>query len=396
MRKLRRGRAQQVTGSSWHWSLLLLALAGCAQPTPSEPATSPSPPSSMAGIAPVDYWRDVQPILDRRCAVCHGCYDAPCQLNLTAYEGLTRGANKKSVYDATRFFTAEPTRLFEDAHSVAAWRKKDFFPVIQERASATGDAPRLGVLARMLILKRAHPLPPQSLLPDSFDLSLDRKQQCPSDAQFESFASKYPLWGMPYGLPGVTDQEHETLMRWIQQGALAPPADIVSPVSDAQVEEWEAFLNGDSPKHRLMSRYLYEHLYLTHLYFDERSERQWFRLVRSRSAPGQPIDVIATRRPYDDPGVPRVYYRLEPVHASLLAKTHMPYALGHSRKKRYAELFLDAPYEIRTLPQYESNVASNPFVAFRDLPVRSRYKFLLDDAHIFIMTFIKGPVCRGQ
>jgi Fatty acid cis/trans isomerase (CTI) len=387
-----------TAGRGWRWGLLLLALAGCAQPTVSGPVSSgepPVPPPSTAGIATVDYWRDVQPILERRCVVCHGCYDAPCQLNLTAYEGLARGANKKPVYDNKRLFTAEPTRLFEDAQSVAAWRKKQFFPVLKEHAQSTEEARRAGVLARMLALKRAHPLPSQPLLPDTFDLSLDRQQQCPTDSQFESFAAKYPLWGMPYGLPGVTDEEHHTLMRWIEQGAPYREPDPVSSASRAQVEEWEAFLNGDSPKHRLMSRYLYEHLHLTHLYFDELPDRQWFRLVRSRSAPGLPIDLIATRRPYDDPGVPRVYYRLEPVRGSLLAKTHIPYALGPSRKQRYTELFLKAPYDVHALPTYEANVASNPFVAFRDLPIRSRYRFLLDDALVFVTQFIKGPVCRG-
>jgi len=337
----------------------------------------------------------VQPIFERRCAVCHGCYDAPCQLNLTAYEGLARGANKQRVYDSTRLLTAEPTRLFEDAQSVEAWRKKQFFPVVQEPAQPTEDAPHAGVLVRALALKRAHPLPSQPLLPETFDLSLDREQQCPTDSQFDSFAAKYPLWGMPYGLPSIPDQEHQTLMRWIGQGTPYREPNPVSPAFSAQVEEWEAFLNGDSLKHQLMSRYLYEHLHLTHLYFDELPDRQWFRLVRSRSAPGQPIDLIATRRPYDDPGVPRVYYRLHPVHASLLAKTHIPYALNPSRKQRYTELFLEARYDVRALPDYEASVASNPFIAFRDLPVRSRYRFLLDDALAFVMQFIKGPVCRG-
>lgn len=142
----------------------------------------------------------------------------------------------------------------------------------------------------MLALKRKHPLPPQPLLPETFDLSLDRTQQCPTDSQYDSFAAKYPLWGMPYGLPGVTDEGHRTLMRWIEQGAPYREPDPGSSVLDAQVEEWEAFLNGDSPKHRLMSRYLYEHLSITHLYFDDLPERQWFRLVRSRSAPGQPME----------------------------------------------------------------------------------------------------------
>ena len=36
---------------------------------------------------------DVQPVLEKRCVVCHGCFDAPCQLKLTSYEGLVRGAN---------------------------------------------------------------------------------------------------------------------------------------------------------------------------------------------------------------------------------------------------------------------------------------------------------------
>jgi hypothetical protein len=95
-------------------------------------------------------------------------------------------------------------------------------------------------------------------------------------------------------------------MRWIDQGAPYRESDQISPAPIAQIEEWEAFLNHGSPKHRLMSRYLYEHLHFTHLYFDGLSDRRWFRLVRSRSAPGQRIDLIATRRPYDDPGVPRV------------------------------------------------------------------------------------------
>lgn len=380
-----------------HAILLLLVLAGCAQPVlpdPASPATSP-PHSPETAIDSIDYWHDVQPIFERRCAACHGCYDAPCQLNLTAYEGIARGANKNPVYNAMRVFTAEPTRLFDDARSVEAWRNKGFFPILNEETPATENARRAAVLARMLSLKRQHPLPPQPLLSDTFDLALNRRQQCPTDSQFNAFAAKYPLWGMPYGLPGVTDDEHQTLIRWIEQGAPYREPDPIPSLFHAQVAAWETFLNHDSPKHRLMSRYLYEHLHLVHLYFNDMPDRQWFRLVRSRSAPGLPIDLIATRRPYDDPAVPRVYYRLEPVRSSLLAKTHIPYALSPARLQRFTELFIDAPYNVHTLPSYNAAEASNPFVAFRDLPVRSRYRFLLDDALVFVMQFIKGPVCRG-
>ncbi len=246
-------------------SLLVWSLTGCTGATPSgpiqagEPAT---PPPTTAGSTIVDYWRDVQPIIERRCAVCHGCYDAPCQLNLTAYEGIVRGAHKKPIYDITRLHTAEQTRLFDDAHSVAAWRKKQFFPVIQEQAQAPEEARLAGVLARMLTLKRAHQLPSESLLPESFDLSLDRKQQCPTESEFDSFSAVYPLWGMPYGLPGLTDLEHSILMQWVAQGTPYREPAPTLPYPSALVAEWEAFLNGDSPKQRLMSRYLYEHLYL--------------------------------------------------------------------------------------------------------------------------------------
>ncbi len=40
--------------------------------------------------------------------------------------------------------------------------------------------------------------------------------------------------------------------------------------------------------------------------------------------------------------------------------------------------------------------SANPFASFEQIPPRSRYQFLLDNAHYVIMTFIRGPVCRGQ
>ena len=35
-------------------------------------------------------------------------------------------------------------------------------------------------------------------------------------------------------------------------------------------------------------------------------------------------------------------------------------------------------------------------MAFEQIPPRSRYQFLLDNAQYTIMTFIHGPVCKGQ
>src|SRR6185295_10818927 len=142
--------------------LVLFALVGCSQP-PQPPSILESHSIQTAEGARVDYWRDVKPILDHRCVVCHGCYDAPCQLNLSAFQGIVRGAHKLKVYDTTRLLLADPTRLFEDAQSAAEWRRKGFFPVLPEAAKAAhGHTP--GVMARLLALKQAHPLPTNSPL----------------------------------------------------------------------------------------------------------------------------------------------------------------------------------------------------------------------------------------
>ncbi|MGH8522118.1 MAG: fatty acid cis/trans isomerase, partial [Gammaproteobacteria bacterium] len=202
--------------------------------------------------------------------------------------------------------------------------------------------------------------------------------------------------GMPYGLPPLSEGEHQLLTRWLEAGAPYREPEALDPRYQGQVDRWEAFLNGDGLKARLASRYLYEHWFLAHLYFDELNPTRYFEVVRSRTAPGAPIDLIATRLPYDDPGVPRVYYRLRPIESTLVAKTHMPYALNEARLKRLASWFMDSDYRVAALPSYVAAQAANPFITFADIPAESRYRFLLDEAQYTIMGFIKGPVCRGQ
>ena len=385
------------------WALLsVLALGSCATYYAATldqryGARDPARYDRAAPAGAAVGYQDVKQILDNRCVVCHGCNDAPCQLNLASWQGMTRGASREQVY-ATRVFTAEPTRLFLDAHSNAAWRAKGFHPVLNERA-ATPEAEReAGVLYRLLRQKQKSPGPASGLLPkDRFDLSIDRAQQCPAIEAMDEYERKHPDWGMPYGLPALSAAEHATLTRWIEAGAPPPPAAAPLPPAQAQrVARWEAFLNGDSLKARLASRYIFEHWFIAHLYFDDLPGEQYFELVRSKTPPGQPIEVIATRRPYDDPGVARPYYRLRPASETLLAKTHMPYALNDARLSRLRALFLEARYEVSALPSYHPEVASNPFLAFRELPVEARYRLMLDEAQFTLMGFIKGPVCRGQ
>lgn len=351
-------------------------------------------PLSAQDVA-IEY-RRIKPIMDNRCVVCHGCYDAPCQLKLGAFAGIDRGASRTEVYNQARLTAAGLTRLFEDAKDTAQWREKGFFPVLNEREQTPEANLDAGVMARILTLKHQHPLPDAPRLPKSLDVSLNRKQACPSIEHFERFAEKNPLWGMPYGLPALPAREYHSLMQWLEGGAPGRDEVRLSDVHKRHIAEWERFLNGDSLKQQLMSRYIYEHLFITHIHFDERLPRVYFRLVRSATPPGEPVERIATRRPYDDPGVEHVYYRLVPEVSTLLAKTFMPYAFNKKRMARYKRLFLDAPYTVSELPSYKVEVASNPFIAFRQIPADARYRFMLDEAQITIMGFIKGPVCRGQ
>ncbi len=353
--------------------------------------------ASLAAGA-VDYDTQVRPILESRCVVCHACYDAPCQLKLGSSEGIERGASVDKVYDAGRLLQADLTRLFEDAHTTTAWRKKGFHPVLNERTQNSRANREAGLLYRALELKRSHPVDPGALLPGDVDLRLRHDEQCPTAQGFNRHARKHPEWGMPYGLPGLSASEHEIVTRWLEQGAVHVAAPRPRDPLAAEVERWEQFLNEDSLKARLASRYIYEHLFLGHVYFadgESGAPPRYFDLVRSATPPGQPIDRISTRRPYDDPGVARPYYRLQPLREAVVAKLHLPYRLDADRMRRWQALFRDADYEVTKLPSYATKVASNPFIAFREIPVSSRYRFMIDEAEFTMMGFIKGAVCRG-
>src|SRR6186713_964819 len=237
---------------------------GEAQPKEREIATVPT--------QGVDYWSDVKPIIDARCVSCHGCYDSPCQLKLTEVEGLERGASKALIYDPSRVTLAPPTRLFEDAQTVEQWRQKQFFPVLNERED-TAQANREGsVLYQMLALKKVHPLPQDKRL-SGFDFSLDRKQTCPTIEEFAEYQKEHPLGGMPFGLPGLSQQETRTVETWLEQGAVYAERPPVSSDLGPQLEQWERLLNRSDLKSRLIARYLYEHLFLAHLYFEDEFDR---------------------------------------------------------------------------------------------------------------------------
>ena len=368
--------------------IVLSCIITSCTPTPA-PTLPPLPEPPAASVS---YREQVQPILERRCVVCHGCYDSPCQLLLSSPEGIERGASKGVVYDASRLTAMEPTRLFTDAHGTAAWRERGFFPVTS-RTGAEGDP---SLLLLMLQLGRANRFAPGERLPASVGLDINRPLACPRPQEFAAYARQHPDGGMPYGTAPLTDAELRVLAAWVTQGAAAPPPVALPAAATRQVAAWEAFLNGDSLRERITARYLYEHWFVAHLYFTDLPAGPFFRVVRSRTPPGEPVDEIASRRPYDAPGVERVWYRLLAIEDTILHKTHIVYPLSDAKMRRLRALFLDSDWEPTRLPSYDVHASSNPFVAFDQIPARARYQYMLDDAQYFVMTFIRGPVCRGQ
>ncbi len=342
---------------------------------------------------------NIRPVLNRRCVVCHACYDAACQLKLTSSEGIERGASKQAIY-TPRIFDADPTRLHLDEQTTSAWRLRGFYPVLNEREQSPAANLEASLMYRALVLKEQHPLPVASNEPMTEGqrlTGLKSDDHCPTVTEFPAYASSRPNAGMPYFLPPLASAETAVLTDWLARGAYMTDPRPEPAHADA-IALWEKRLNGATDKQRLISRYIYEHLFLAHLHFDDLvgNGQVWYRLVRSSTPPGEPVKPIATRLPFDPPDTHTFWYRLWMDPETVVAKSHMPWALNERRMAWLDELFFDAEFTVEGLPTYKPQIASNPYIAFEQLPVRSRYRFLLENARFTIMGFVKGPVCRGQ
>ncbi len=359
--------------------------------------STPKAPSVIVQEQPhrVSYLKEIKPILDRRCVTCHSCYNSPCQAKYSSYEGIDRGASKIKVYDATRLLAIAPTRLFIDANSTQQWREKGFYSLTEN--SETNSSKNNSIMLGLLHDKMEHPEIIGDYEPENDELI------CPRDRkELGEYLDKKANHGMPYGFPAIKKSEYATLAQWLQQGAHGPTEKehlfMTTPSVKAQkeIEKWEAFFNADDAKHQMTARYLYEHLYLAHLSFDT-SPLEFYRLIRSKTPFPKPVEEIGTLRPFDDPHVDRVYYRFVRIHSTIVHKTHMVFALNEQMMARFNELFINIPWdETPHVAPYDVHIAANPFLAFKQIPAQSRYQFLLDNSHYIIMTFIRGPVCRGQ
>ncbi len=368
-------------------ALLTLIFSGCARKPP-EPIAVNIP------TRPINYLHEIKPLLDKRCVVCHSCYNSPCQLKLNSYEGVDRGGSKKAVYNATRLTTMNPTRLFIDAHSTEEWRKKDFHTVTESNAP---DNFNNSLMLQILSHKMKNPEVKGAYHSEAEDLTCSA-----SSIELDKYLEKHPNNGMPFGFPPLKQEEFELIAGWLAQGAKGPSVaeqkKLTTPMAaDAKaIIEWETFLNKQDPKHVMTARYLYEHLFLAQIKFGT-DTNEFYELLRSKTPAGMPVDLIDTVRPYDDPGVDTFYYRFRKIHATIVHKTHMVFNFDDTQLARFKELFIQPKWlQEPHVFSYDHIDSANPFVSFEQIPPRSRYQFLLDNAHYIIMTFIRGPVCRGQ
>ncbi|MGE6792889.1 fatty acid cis/trans isomerase [Pseudomonas guineae] len=345
---------------------------------------------SIQAAEPLSYSRDIQPIFTQHCVACHACYDAACQLNLGSGEGVQRGASKATVYNGARSQAQVTTRLYVDAHGAAAWQRKGFTSVLEPQDS------QAALLARMLEMGHQQPFAANSKLPAELNISIKRVNQCPLPQQFAEFAQQNPLAGMPFAVTGLNDGDYQTLQNWLKQGAPVDQQALQASAAEAQqIATWEAFMNAPGAREALVSRWLFEHLFLAHMHFAGGEPGHFFQMVRSRTPSGQPVDIIATRLPNEDPGS-EFYYRLRPVQGVIVHKTHVTYGLSAAKLARIKQLFFASYWQAEAVPGYGLQRRANPFETFAAIPAQARYQFMLDNAEYFVRTFIRGPVCRGQ
>lgn len=334
--------------------------------------------------AQISYMKDIKPILDNRCVTCHSCYNSPCQLKLSSFEGLKRGANKESIYE-NRLKAITPSRLFVDALNEKQWREKNFYSV-----SDTLEDSQSSIMIELLEQKQNNPLNKGTYSPETDELSCIQNKN-----ELNDYLEEKPYHGMPYGFPVISQKEHNLLTSWLKQKDLNSDEEfeILKNEKD-MIERFENFFNNSNIKNQVSARYIYEHLFLAHISFDKNSNN-FFELVRAKNKTG-PVQIIATRFPYDKIE-DNFYYRFRLIKSTIVHKTHMVYEMNDEKLKRYNELFIKPKWiEKPYMPPYDSRISTNALKTFKQIPSISRYQFLLDDIHYVIMTYIRGPVCKGQ
>jgi len=383
--------------------LLIAALMGA--PAPAAPGPKPPPVPAADQAATIDYDRDVQPIFNRRCIACHGCLGSPCNLKLDTFAGVQRGAFALNPYAS--HLGAYPRTDMDAAATLDEWRKIGFYPVLAHDGAARENLDG-SLMYQMLAAGSANNRPGFSREALTPAYARRYAYACPATpAALAAQLTQNPAQGMPFGLPALDPRDFDTLTRWIGAGAPGPSAraqQVAARVTHPEaVARWETFFNDPDPRRQLVSRYIFEHVYLASLVLEEEPAAH-FRLVRSTTPPGEPVAVIGTGLPYDDPyayaGVKRFWYRLQKDIGAPMQKNLFLWRLKRADIAHLTDLFLgpDGPgaHWDAQAPLDPPWGIGNPFSVFRAIPAPARARFLLEHAQTVSSGVIYGPVCLGQ
>jgi len=397
------------------WLLLGLVLGylggACAVAAADDPL-----PMSSAGVVP-DYAKAIQPIFNRRCIACHGCLGSPCNVKLDSFRGVDRGGFGLNAY--SNHLGAYPRTDMDAAESTQAWRQRGFYPILSRDGAADKNLDG-SLLYQMVAAGMRHNGPDFSrdaldgLRPERY-----RASCAATPAALAAQLEQHPAVGMPFGLPAISNEDFATLQAWVAAGAPGPDAtaqqQAQAAASPEAVAAWEAFFNADDPRTKLVSRFIFQHVFLATIVLTD-SPGDQFRLVRSSTPPTRinedadgrtrvehpPVQVIGTGLPYDDPyryaGIDKFWYRLQKLTEPPVQKNHFILRLGREDIDHFTRLFaidsgagwdkdadLDPPYGIES-----------PFVQFAAIPAESRYRFILENAEVMVGGITYGPVCNGQ
>ena len=355
------------------------------------------------------YLGKVQPVLAKRCVVCHGCSDSPCSLKLSSHLGIERGASK-----------ANPFAVRKGTIPFPAMKKgiKGFFSVTDKKLDRN-------LLFQHMILGQKNttesdpegPFDIDSLMGTRKKYAAKPKYSCPEVrgwnkmSEFEDYVKKNPLGGMPFGLARIADKEYTEIMTWIAEtNSRGPSTDSLTSLSTPSdlsvIYAWEKFLNfntseGPTLRTRLMARYLYEHWFNAHIHFDE-MPGEFYKIVRSNEAPVgkiqdyKMVNEIVRELPTDDPGKRKFYYRFKKVTDIIVQKSHIPLKLSKNKIENYKKLFLqdkENPWGVLSLPDYST---ADPFQNFKKIPEIIRHRFMLENARYIVDNMVRAPVCTGQ
>jgi hypothetical protein len=326
-------------------------------------------------------------------------------MKLDSFEGVDRGATKVTTF-GSNLRPVPPPRL-KDAHTRAEWNARGFFPVLSRDGTAD-DRLQTSLLYKFAELGAHQNAAGFSLEGIAPLLAHSRElggRTCPADVrEFSRLAERFPAVGMPLALPGLEPAELATLRDWIAAGAPGPsPAaraarDALTPAEQATLDAWEEFFNPRDPtraaKAALVSRYLYEHVFLARMALGG-VPGKFFELVRSRTPAPAPVEEIVTETPLDAPGTGPVYYRLKPDPTLPAQKSHFVWSLDATERARLEELFYAADWGPGPI-EPAGYRTSNPFINFARVPARARSRFMLEHSRLMVNGMIRGPVCVGN